>query len=83
MLMIVQLPTTLGYPNFPYVNVGSMVNYGWEFGLTHRKNQGDFKYDNPGRSRCNGRSTHGKISERSDAKPGNGGRDYSGVSMSR
>jgi len=45
MLMIVQLPTTLGYPNFPYVNVGSMVNYGWEFGLTYRKNQGDFKYD--------------------------------------
>ena len=42
MLMQEPLPTTLGFPMFPYSNVGSMRNTGWEFGITYRKAWSDF-----------------------------------------
>ncbi|MCD8042681.1 MAG: TonB-dependent receptor [Tannerellaceae bacterium] len=45
MLMTEPQPTTLGFPNFPYANVGSMVNKGWEFAVTYNKNQGDFRFN--------------------------------------
>lgn len=44
MLLQLPLPTTLGYPNFPWVNAGSMVNKGWEFLITHQNKIGGFKY---------------------------------------
>lgn len=44
MLLIVPLPNTLGYPNFPWSNAGSMVNQGWEFELSHANTVGDFQY---------------------------------------
>ncbi len=44
MLLQIPLPTTLGYPNFPWVNAGSMVNKGWEFSVTHQNQIGSFKY---------------------------------------
>ncbi len=37
MLMQEPQPTTLGLVAFPYANVGTMRNEGWEFGLTWRK----------------------------------------------
>ena len=37
-------PSTLGFPNAPWSNIGSMVNRGWEFGLTYNKRDGDFRY---------------------------------------
>lgn len=42
MLMQEPQPTTLGLPTFPYANVGSMRNEGWEFGLTYRKSIGEW-----------------------------------------
>lgn len=45
MLMEEPQPTTLGLPNFPYANVGTMDNKGWEFGLTYNKRNGAFKYN--------------------------------------
>ena len=42
MLMQEPQPTTLGLPTFPYANVGSMRNEGWEFGLTYRKTFGEW-----------------------------------------
>ncbi|QNF35658.1 TonB-dependent receptor [Adhaeribacter swui] len=44
MLMIVPLPTTMGYPNFPWSNAGSMVNKGWEFQISHKNKLGAFNY---------------------------------------
>jgi TonB-linked SusC/RagA family outer membrane protein len=44
MLMIVPLPTTMGYPNFPWSNAGSMVNKGWEFQILHENNLGGLQY---------------------------------------
>lgn len=44
MLMIVPLNTTLGFPDFPYKNAGTMVNKGWEFSLTYNKRDGEFQY---------------------------------------
>ena len=44
MLMQEPLPTTLGFPMFPYSNVGSMRNTGWEFGITYRKAWSDFNF---------------------------------------
>ncbi|MDR1719231.1 MAG: TonB-dependent receptor [Dysgonamonadaceae bacterium] len=44
MLMIEPQPTTLGFPNFPYSNVGSMTNKGWELGLTYNKRGGEFEF---------------------------------------
>lgn len=44
MLMREPQPTTLGFPNFPFSNVGSMRNTGWEFGVTYRKNWNDFSF---------------------------------------
>lgn len=43
MLLQVPLPTTLGYPNSPYSNAGSMQNRGWEVSVTHNNNIGDLK----------------------------------------
>ncbi len=40
MLMEEPQPATLGFPAYPYANVGSMRNEGWEFGLTFRKTVG-------------------------------------------
>lgn len=46
MLLTLPLPTTLGYPNFPWSNAGSMLNKGWEFSVSHQNNIGSrFKYD--------------------------------------
>lgn len=45
MLMIVPLPSALGYPNSPYSNAGNMQNKGWEFELDYNDMKGDFKYN--------------------------------------
>lgn len=37
MLMQEPQPTTLGLISYPYANVGSMKNEGWEFGINYRK----------------------------------------------
>ena len=42
MLMQEPQPTTLGLISYPYANVGSMRNEGWEFGLNWRKGFGDW-----------------------------------------
>ncbi len=42
MLMQEPQPLTLGLPTYPYANVGSMKNEGWEFGLTYRKSLGEW-----------------------------------------
>lgn len=44
MLLIVPLPSTLGYPNSPYSNAGNMQNKGWEFELSYKNEIGDFSY---------------------------------------
>ncbi|WP_247235709.1 TonB-dependent receptor [Telluribacter sp. SYSU D00476] len=44
MLLIVPLPTTLGYPNFPWSNAGKMVNKGWEFALGYDNSIRGFTY---------------------------------------
>ncbi|BAU52953.1 SusC/RagA family TonB-linked outer membrane protein [Mucilaginibacter gotjawali] len=45
MLLIVPLPTALGFPNSPYSNAGSMQNKGWEFSLTYKSKIGDLNYN--------------------------------------
>jgi TonB-linked SusC/RagA family outer membrane protein len=45
MLLQLPLPTTLGYPNFPWTNAGSMINKGWELTVTHHNNIGKLGYD--------------------------------------
>jgi TonB-linked SusC/RagA family outer membrane protein len=45
MLLIVPLPTALGFPNSPYSNAGNMQNKGWEFELSYKNNIGDFSYN--------------------------------------
>ena len=42
MLMMEPQPTTLGLASYPYANVGSMKNEGWEFGINWRKGFGDW-----------------------------------------
>lgn len=42
MLMQEPQPTTLGLPTYPYANVGSMRNEGWEFGINWRKSIGEW-----------------------------------------
>lgn len=42
MLMQEPQPTTLGLISYPYANVGSMKNEGWEFGINYRKGLGDW-----------------------------------------
>ena len=42
MLMQEPQPTTLGLISYPYANVGSMKNEGWEFGINYRKDFGDW-----------------------------------------
>lgn len=42
MLMQEPQPTTLGLISYPYANVGSMENEGWEFGINYRKGFGDW-----------------------------------------
>lgn len=42
MLMQEPQPTTLGLISYPYANVGSMKNEGWEFGINYRKGFGDW-----------------------------------------
>jgi TonB-linked SusC/RagA family outer membrane protein len=44
MLMIVPLPTALGYPSSPYSNAGNMQNKGYEFDLSYHNNVGGLKY---------------------------------------
>ena len=44
MLMQEPQPTTLGYPNDPYANVGTMLNRGWEFSVNWNDKLGDFSY---------------------------------------
>src|SRR5258708_2726694 len=43
MLLQVPLPSTLGFPNSPYSNAGTMQNRGWELSVTHNNNIGDWK----------------------------------------
>lgn len=45
MLLSIPLPTTLGYPNSPWYNAGSMENKGWELAVEHNNQLGDFSYD--------------------------------------
>ncbi|WP_448959883.1 SusC/RagA family TonB-linked outer membrane protein [Larkinella arboricola] len=45
MLLIVPLPTTLGFPNFPWSNAGKMINKGWEFAVGHENKIGDFQFN--------------------------------------
>ncbi len=45
MLMIVPLPTALGYPTSPYSNAGNMQNKGWEFDLSYNNTDGELKYN--------------------------------------
>ena len=42
MLMQEPQPTTLGLISYPYANVGSMKNEGWEFGINYRKGFGNW-----------------------------------------
>lgn len=42
MLMQEPQPTTLGLISYPYANVGSMKNEGWEFGINYRMGFGDW-----------------------------------------
>lgn len=44
MLLIVPLPSTLGYPTSPYTNAGNMQNKGWEFELAYSNSAGAFTY---------------------------------------
>ncbi|MEL7589588.1 MAG: TonB-dependent receptor, partial [Prolixibacteraceae bacterium] len=44
MLVQVPIPSTMGFPNTPWVNAGSVKNTGLELALTYRDNIGDFKY---------------------------------------
>ena len=44
MLLIVPLPTTLGYPNSPWSNAGKMVNKGWEIAVGYDNAIGGFQY---------------------------------------
>ena len=44
MLMKEPQPSTLGYPNDPYANVGTMLNEGWEFSIGWNDKLGDFSY---------------------------------------
>lgn len=44
MLLRLPLPSTLGFPNNPWSNVGSMYNKGWELSVTHQNHIGDFNY---------------------------------------
>jgi len=45
MLMIVPLPSALGYPSSPYSNAGNMQNKGWEFELSYNNTDGELKYN--------------------------------------
>ena len=44
MLLQLPLPSTLGFPNSPWSNVGSMYNKGWELSVTHQNHIGEFNY---------------------------------------
>jgi len=44
MLVQVPIPNTMGYPNTPWVNAGSVKNTGLELALSYRKAIGKFKY---------------------------------------
>ena len=44
MLMIVPLPSALGFPSSPYSNAGNMQNKGWEFELGYNKTDGRVRY---------------------------------------
>lgn len=44
MLLVVPLPSTLGFPNSPWSNAGKMENRGWEFALGYSNNIGEFNY---------------------------------------
>ncbi len=44
MLLVVPLPTTLGYPNFPWSNAGKMVNKGWDFAIGYDDEMAGFQY---------------------------------------
>ena len=44
MLMQEPQPHTLGLATFPYSNVGSMRNTGWELGITYRNTWNDFNF---------------------------------------
>lgn len=68
MLMQEPQPTTLGLISYPYANVGSMKNEGWEFGINYRKGFGDWfltasanisTYRNKVKSLGNGDSIYG------------------------
>src|SRR5690625_6719436 len=45
MLLQLPLPNTFGYPNFPWVNSGSMDNKGVEVSLIHRNSFGSFNFE--------------------------------------
>lgn len=44
MLVQVPIPNTMGYPNTPWVNAGSVKNTGLELALSYRNAIGEFKY---------------------------------------
>lgn len=45
MLIIIPRPSTLGYPNSPFSNEGTMQNKGWEFQLGYNNADNAFKYN--------------------------------------
>ncbi|CAL1519532.1 TonB-dependent receptor [Chitinophaga sp. MM2321] len=46
MLVVMPLPTTMGYPSNPYwTNAGTMMNKGWEVSVGYSNNLGDFSYN--------------------------------------
>src|SRR5690625_566553 len=45
MLLQLPLPNTFGYPNFPWVNSGSMDNKGVEVSVIHRNSFGSFNFE--------------------------------------
>jgi len=65
MLLIVPLPTTLGYPNSPYSNAGNMQNTGWEFDLSYRNAEGDLTYSFDG----NISAYRNKVTKLGDGEP--------------
>ena len=45
MLLLLPLPTTTGYSNNPYVNIGGVNNKGWEFVASYSDNINQLKYN--------------------------------------
>jgi TonB-dependent starch-binding outer membrane protein SusC len=48
MILVVPIPSSLGYDNAPSTNIGSVRNKGLEFQLGYNKSEGDFKWSASG-----------------------------------